>query len=42
MTIMCALVHRPQAKSFELVVRQNHGRSEGGQNGHFSIPGNWD
>jgi len=31
MTIMaiCVLLHRTQANSFELVVRQNHGRPQG-------------
>jgi len=35
MTIMGALLHWTQANSFELVVRQSHGRPQGGQNGHF-------
>ena len=42
MTIMGALLHWTQANSFELVVRQSHGRPHGGQNGHFPLPGNWD
>ena len=36
MTIMGALLHWTQANNFELVVRQNHGRPHGGQNGHLS------
>jgi len=36
---LCALLHWTQANSFELVVRQNHGRPQCGQNGHFPLPG---
>jgi len=44
MTIMGALLHWSQANSFELMVRQNHGRAQGGgQNGHLPLSaGNWD
>jgi len=44
MTIICmgALWHWTQTNSIELVVCQNHGHPEGGQNGHLSLPGNWD
>jgi len=42
MTIMGVLLHWTQANSFELVVRQSHGRPQGGQNGLFPLPGNWD
>jgi len=34
MTIIGTLLHRTQANSFELVVRQNHG--------HLPLPGNCD
>jgi len=42
MTIMGALLHCTQANSFELVVRQNDGRPQGGRNGQLLLPGNWD
>jgi len=42
MTIVGALSHWIQANSFEIVVHQNHGCPQGGQNGHFPLHGNWD
>jgi len=35
-------LHWTQENRVELMVRQNHGRPQGDQNGHFPLPGNWD
>ena len=35
MTVMGAILHWTQANSFELVVRQNHGRQQGRETGIF-------
>jgi len=42
MTIMGNHLHWTQENRVELMVRQNHGRPQGDQNGHLPLPGNWD